>query len=74
MAESEWARGMVQEFKAGKAGKERKAEEDAKLQERQTGRKGFAFELRTDAKNFHCLAIWICCGGLLQSFGWGSRV
>jgi hypothetical protein len=48
---------MVQEFKAGKA---RKAEKDAKLQEEQTSRKGFAFELRTDAKNFHRLAICIC--------------
>jgi len=57
MAESEWAKRMAQEFKAGKA---RKAEEDAKLQEEQTTRKGFAFELWTDAKNVHRLAICIC--------------
>jgi hypothetical protein len=36
MAESEWAKRMAQEFKAGK---ERKAEEDAKLQEEQAIRK-----------------------------------
>jgi len=48
---------MAQEFKAGK---ERKAEEDAKLQEEQTTRKGFAFKLWTDAKNFRRLAICIC--------------
>jgi len=41
MAESEWAKRMAQEFKAGKA---RKAEEDAKLQEGQTTRKDFAFD------------------------------
>ncbi len=57
MAESEWAKRMAREFKAGK---ERKAEEDAKLQEEQTTRKGFAFELWTDAKNVHRLAICIC--------------
>jgi hypothetical protein len=57
MAESEWAKRTAQEFKAGKA---RKAEEDAKHQEEQTTRKGFAFELRTDAKNFRPLAICIC--------------
>ena len=56
MAGSEWAKRMAQEFKAGR---ERKAEEDAKAQEQQTSRKGFAFELRTDAKNFHRLAICI---------------
>jgi hypothetical protein len=66
MAESEWAKGMVQEFKAGK---ERKAEEDAKLQEEQTTGKGFAFELWTDARNFHRLAICIGCGRLLQGLG-----
>jgi len=45
MAESEWAKRMAQEFKAGK---ERKAEEDAKLQEGQLRRKGFASKLWTD--------------------------
>jgi hypothetical protein len=54
MAESEWAKGMAQELKAGKA---RKAEEDGKLLGEQTTRKGFAFKLWTDAKNFHRLAI-----------------
>jgi hypothetical protein len=48
---------MAQEFKAGK---ERKAEGDAKLQGEQTTRRGFAFELWTDARNFHRLAICIC--------------
>jgi hypothetical protein len=70
-AESEWAKGMAQELKVGRA---RKAEEDAKLLEGQTTWKGFAFKLWTDAKNFHFLAICICCGRLLQSFGWGSRI
>jgi hypothetical protein len=37
MAGSEWAKRMAQEFKAGR---ERKAEEDAKAQEQQTSRKG----------------------------------
>jgi|GEM_PF-1168886 hypothetical protein len=54
MAESEWAKGMAQELKAGKA---RKAEGDGKLLKEQTTRKGFAFKLWTDAKNFHRLAI-----------------
>ena len=57
MAESEWAKRMAQEFKAGK---ERKAGEDAKLQGEQTARKGIAFGLRTDARNFHRLAICRC--------------
>ncbi len=45
MAESEWAKRMAREFKAGK---ERKAEEGVKLQEGQTTRKGFASKLWTD--------------------------
>jgi len=57
MAESEWAKRMAQEFKAGQ---ERKAGEDAKLQKEQATRKGFTFGLWTDAKNFQRLASCIC--------------
>jgi transcriptional regulator with XRE-family HTH domain len=45
MAESEWAKRMAQEFKAGKV---RKAEEDAELLEEQRTRKESAYELWTD--------------------------
>jgi hypothetical protein len=55
MAGSEWAKRMAEEFEAGK---ERKAEEDAMLLEEK--QEGIAFELRTNAKNFHRLAICIC--------------
>jgi hypothetical protein len=47
MAESEWAKRMAQEFKAGKA---QKAEEDGRLRERQTIRKEAASELWTEVK------------------------
>jgi len=47
MTNSEWAEGIAQEFKAGKA---RKAEEDAELQAEQTTRKGFASKLWTQVK------------------------
>ena len=47
MKESEWAKRMAQEFKAGKA---RKAEEDAKLQEEQTARKESASKLWTEVR------------------------
>lgn len=47
MTESGWAKRMAKEFKAGKA---RKAEEDAKLQEEQTNRKRFASRLWTEVK------------------------
>jgi hypothetical protein len=46
-AESEWAKRMAQEFKAGKA---RKAEEDGKLLEEQRIRKESASKLRTDVR------------------------
>jgi hypothetical protein len=45
MAELEWAKRMALEFQAGK---ERKAGEDAKLQEEQITRKEFASKLWTD--------------------------
>jgi len=59
MAESEWAKGMAQEFKAGKA---RKAEEDGKVLEEQRIRKGFASKLWTDVREAYkhkpkCLAL-----------------
>ena len=47
MAESEWAKRMAQEFKAGKA---RKAEEDGKLQGEQKIRKEAASKLWTDVR------------------------
>lgn|SRR5208337_1606372 len=58
MAESEWAKRMAQEFKAGKA---RKAEEDTKLQEGQTTRKGFASKLWTDVGEAfrQCNGAWV---------------
>jgi hypothetical protein len=46
-AESEWAKRMAQEFKAGRA---RKAEEDGKLLEEQRIRKESASKLRTDLR------------------------
>jgi hypothetical protein len=54
MAESEWAKGMAQEVKGGRA---QKAQEDAMfLEDKQ---EGIAFELWTDARNFQRLAICI---------------
>ena len=47
MAESEWAKRMAQEFKAGKG---RKAEEDAKLLEEERARKESASKLWTEVK------------------------
>jgi hypothetical protein len=47
MPESEWAKRLAQEFKAGKA---RKAEEDAKLLEEQRARKEAASKLWTDVR------------------------
>jgi hypothetical protein len=47
MAEPEWAKRMSQEFKAGRA---RKAEEDAKLQGEHTTRKQHPYKLWTDVK------------------------
>ena len=47
MAESEWAKRMAQEFKAGRG---RKAEEDAKLLEEERTRKESASKLWTEVK------------------------
>jgi len=48
MTESEWAKGLAQEFKAGRA---RKAEEDAQIQKEQKSRKEFASKLWTQVKD-----------------------
>jgi hypothetical protein len=55
MAESEWAKRMAQEFKAGKA---RKAEEDAKLLEEQRIRKESASKLWTDVRSRLYVLVW----------------
>jgi hypothetical protein len=70
MGESEWARSMAQEFKAGKA---RKAEEDGKVLQEHTIRKESASKLRTDVREAfkHRAQMFKAAGEEILT--WGAR-
>jgi hypothetical protein len=67
-AESEWAKGMAQEFKAGKAA------EDAKLQEEQTARKGLLLNCGQTLRTFVSWRSVYAVEGCYKALGGEGRI